>query len=74
MNDLPALEVCIKVKGKWKFYYLAVDRHGDTIEFLLTAKRDMKAALRYLRKAIGTNGKPSLINIDRSGANNAAIK
>ena len=67
-------ETYIKVKGKWKYYYRAVDRNGETIDFLLTAKRDTKAALRYLRKAIGSNGKPSLINIDKSGANNAAIK
>jgi transposase-like protein len=61
------------VKGHWKYYYRAVDRHGETVDFLLTAKRDTKAALRYLRKAIGCNGKPSLINIDQGGSNNAAI-
>ena len=64
----------IKVKGKWKYYYRAVDKCGETIDFLLTAKRDTKAALRYLRKAIGANGKPSLIYNDQSGANSAAIK
>ncbi len=67
-------ETYIKVKGKWKYYYRAVDRHGETIDFLLTAKRDTKAARRFLNKAIGSNGKPSLINIDKSGANSAAIK
>jgi len=41
---------------------------------LLTAKRDKKAALRFLTKAIDRNGKPGLINIDKSGANTAAIK
>ncbi|NIB40296.1 DDE-type integrase/transposase/recombinase [Pseudomaricurvus alkylphenolicus] len=44
------------------------------MDFLLTAKRDKKAALRFLSKAIGNNGKSSLINIDKSGANTAAIK
>lgn len=67
-------ETYIKVKGKWKYYYRAVDRDGETVDFLLTAKRDKKAALRYLKKAIGANGKPSLINIDKSGANTSAIK
>ena len=67
-------ETYIKVKGKWKYYYRAVDRYGETIDFLLTAKRDTKAARRFLNKAIGSNGKPSLINIDKSGANSAAIK
>ncbi len=61
-------ETYIKVKGEWKYYYWAVDKYGETVDFLLTAKRDKKAALRYLRKAIGTNGKPGLINIDKSGS------
>jgi putative transposase len=67
-------ETYIKVKGKWKYYYRAVDKEGNTIDFLLTAKRDKKAARRYLKKAIGRNGEPSLINIDKSGANKAAIE
>ena len=66
-------ETYIKVKSMWKYHYRAVDKYGDTINFLPTAKRDTKAALRYLRKAIDSNGKPGLINIDQSGANNAAI-
>jgi len=40
----------------------------------LTATRDKKAASRFLRKAINENGKPSLVNIDQSGANNAGLK
>ena len=67
-------ETYIKVKGQWKYFYRAVDKQGNTIDFLLTAKRDKKAALRFLTKAIGRSGKPSLINIDKSGANTAAIK
>ena len=62
------------MKGQWKYYYRAVDKQGNTIDFLLTAKRDTKAARRFLNKSIGRNGKPSLINIDKSGANKAGIK
>ena len=47
---------------------------GATVDFLLTAKRDRKAALRFLRKAIGQNGTPEKITIDKSGANTAAIE
>ena len=47
---------------------------GATVDFLLTAKRDCKAALRFLRKAIRCNGTPEeKITIDKSGANTAAI-
>jgi transposase-like protein len=67
-------ETYLKVKGKWHYYYRAVDKDGDTIDFLLTKKRDKKAVLRFLNKAIGKNGKPGLINIDKSGANKAGIK
>ncbi|RLA53886.1 MAG: IS6 family transposase [Gammaproteobacteria bacterium] len=67
-------ETYIKIKGDWKYLYRAVDKNGNTIDFLLTAKRDTKAVRRFLNKAIGSNGKPSLINIDKSGANTAGIK
>jgi putative transposase len=67
-------ETYIKVKGSWVYYYRAVDKQGNTIDFLLTKKRDKLAALRFLTKAIGRNGKPGLINIDKGGANTAGIK
>ncbi len=67
-------ETYIKVKGSWVYYYRAVDKQGNTIDFLLTEKRDKSAALRFLNKAIGRNSKPGLINIDKSGANKAGIK
>ena len=67
-------ETYIKVKGQWKYYYRAIDKQGQTIDFLLTATRDTQAALCFLKKAINENGKPSLVNIDQSGANNAGLK
>jgi hypothetical protein len=44
-------ETYVKVKGAWKYLYRAVDKAGATVDFLMTAKRDRKAALRFLRKA-----------------------
>ena len=67
-------ETYVKVKGNWKYLYRAVDKAGATVDFLLTAKRDRKAALRFLRKAIGQHGVPEKITIDKSGANTAAIE
>jgi transposase-like protein len=67
-------ETYVKVKGVWKYLYRAVDKTGATVDFLLTAKRDCKAALRFLRKAIENNGTPEKITIDKSGANTAAIE
>jgi len=67
-------ETYVKVKGSWKYLYRAVDKAGATVDFLLTAKRDRKAALRFLCKAIGQHGVPEKITIDKSGANTAAIE
>ena len=67
-------ETYISVKGQWKYRCRAVDKTGRTVDFLLTAKRNRKAALRFLRKAIDQSGTPQKINIDKSGANTAAIE
>ena len=67
-------ETYIKVAGEWKYLYRAVDRAGDTIDFLLRAKRDCAAARRFLERAIDLHGVPEKITIDKSGANTAAIK
>ncbi|MSQ56784.1 MAG: IS6 family transposase [Limnohabitans sp.] len=67
-------ETYIKVSGQWKYLYRAVDRAGDTVDFLLTAKRDMGAARRFFKQAINLHGVPEKITIDKSGANIAAIE
>ena len=67
-------ETYVKVKGEWRYLYRAVDKHGHTIDFLLTEHRDKEAALRFLKKAIRRNGLPETITIDGSDANEAAIK
>lgn len=68
-----ANETYIKVKGQWKYLYRAVDSSGQTIDFMLTAKRDAVAALRFFRKAIRHQGRPERVTIDKSGANTAAL-
>ena len=67
-------ETYIKVKGQWRYLYRAVDKQGQTIDFLLTEHRDTEAALRFLKKAIRRHGVPEKITIDGSDANEAAIK
>ncbi|MBU6529248.1 IS6 family transposase (plasmid) [Methylocystis sp. MJC1] len=67
-------ETYLKVNGQWKYLYRAVDKHGHTIDFLLAAHRDKRAALRFFKKAVGQHGLPEKITIDKSGANAAAIE
>ena len=66
-------ETYIKVKGQWRSLYRAVDKQGQTIDFLLTEQRDEQAAKRFLTKAIRRHGVPEKITIDGSAANKAAI-
>ena len=69
-------ETYIKVKGQDKYLYRALDSTGQTIEFLLTAKRDKQAAKRFLVKAIEASGNPMprVINVDKNPAYPAAVE
>jgi putative transposase len=67
-------ETYIIVKGRWYYLYRAVDKTGQTIDFLLTEQRDERAAKRFLTQAIRRHGVPEKITIDGSEANEAAIK
>ena len=67
-------ETYIKIKGQWKYLYRAVDKDGNTVDFLLRARRDRLAAQRYFERSIILNGVPHTVTVDRSGANLAALK
>ena len=67
-------EMTLKIKGKFYWLHRAVDSDGDTIDFLLSKKRDLKAALRFLKRAVRQHGVPSRITADKSGANSAGFK
>jgi len=69
-------ETYIKVKGADKYLYRALDSTGQTIDFLLTAKRDTAAAKRFLRKAIDASGNPMqrVMNVDKNPAYPAAVE
>ena len=42
----------MRIKGQWRFLYRALDKHGNPVDFLLTAKRDLNAAKRFFRKML----------------------
>jgi putative transposase len=50
-----------------------LNKHGDTLEFMLSEHRDEESAFNFLRKCIGNHGLPKKITIDKSGANDAAL-
>ena len=45
--------IYVRVDGQWRYLYRAVDGTGQTIDFLLSAKRDKMAAKRFFRQALG---------------------
>ena len=68
-------ETYIKVKGKWIYFYRAVDSNGDTIDFMLSSKRDRKAAKRFFKKALSSNHNQisRVITVDKNPAYPPAI-
>src|SRR4029078_2850182 len=66
-------ETYIKLNGKWVYLYRAVDKEGNTIDFLLRGKRDAVAAKAFFRKAFKKNGRPDKVTVDKSGSNKAAL-
>ena len=45
-------ETYVKIKGKWHYLYRAVDKDGDTLDFMLSENRDEAAAFKFLKKVI----------------------
>jgi transposase-like protein len=69
-------ETYVKIKGKWKYLYRAVDSTGQTIDFMLSAKRDARAAKRFFRKMLKLPQHPSprVINVDKNPAYPPAVE
>jgi transposase, IS6 family len=69
-------ETYIKVKGKWKYLYRAIDSNDNILDFMLSAKRDKFAAKRFKRKSLKAKhgSKPRVINVDKNAAYLLAIQ
>jgi IS6 family transposase len=69
-------ETYIKVKGVWTYLYRAVDSLGQTIDFLLSAKRDAAAAQCFFRKALRQphTVNPRTITVDKNPAYPRAVR
>ena len=68
-------ETYIKVKGAWKYLYRAIDSEGNTLDFMLSAKRDSKASKRFLKKVLNASHtiEPRAITVDKNAAYPPAI-
>ena len=68
-------ETYLKIKGKWKYLYRALDSKGDTLDFLLSNRRDKKAAKQFFKKVLGNRHVtyPYCIGVDKNAAYPAAL-
>lgn len=66
-------ETYIMVKGQWVYLYRAVDKYGDTLDFMLSEQRDEAAATLFFARTLERNGIPDRVVIDKSGANEAGL-
>jgi transposase-like protein len=65
----------VKIQGEWCSLYRAVDREGLTVDFRLSARRDVAAAKVFFRKAIkGQPGAPQTITLDGYAASHRAVR
>ena len=62
-------ETYVRIRGQWRYLYRAIDKHGEAVDFLLTAKRDLDAAKRFFRKMLQDG---PLLSPDRIGTDGAA--
>ena len=68
-------ETYIKVRGEWVYLYRAVDHEGNTVDFRLSARRDVIAAKAFFRKAMKSQGPaPGTVTLDGSAASHRAVR
>jgi transposase, IS6 family len=60
-------ETYLKVAGRWRFVYRAIDQFGQVIDVFVSPRRDAKAARRFFERAVGASGsRPSEVVSDRA--------
>jgi len=67
-------EVFLSIGGERRYLWRAVDQHGDTLDILVTSKRDKRAAKRFLRKLLRSHAKPRVVVTDKLRSYRAALK
>jgi len=66
--------VFVKINGETHYLWRAVDHEGEVLEVFATKRRDRKAALAFLKRAMKRYGRPKIIVTDRLKSYRAAMK
>jgi IS6 family transposase len=61
-------ETYVKVSSRWTYLYRAIDQHGQVIDVLLSARRDLAAARRFFTRALRAGTVPAEVTTDRATA------
>ncbi len=59
-------ETYVKVTGRWRYVYRAIDQYGQIIDVYVSTRRDTQAARRFFATALGSHGQPAEVVTDRA--------
>jgi putative transposase len=66
-------EVFVRINGETHYLWRAVDHEGEVLEVFVTKRRDRRAALKFLKRAMKRYGQPKVIVTDRLRSYRAAM-
>jgi transposase, IS6 family len=61
-------ETYVKIAGRWRYVYRAIDQFGQVIDVLVSEKRDLAATRRFFTRALGHGPSPTEVTTDRAAA------
>lgn len=64
----------MKVAGKWRYVYRAIDEHGHVIDLFLSQRRDLRAARTFFTRALNAHGEPDEVITDLAQALETVIE
>jgi transposase-like protein len=67
-------ETYVKISGRWRYVYRAIDQYGQIIDVYVSARRDLRAARRFFATACAAHGEPQEIVTDKAPALARAIR
>jgi IS6 family transposase len=67
-------EASVKIAGRWRYVYRAIDQYGQIIDVYVSASRDMQAARRFFTIALGAHGELVEVVTDRAWTLRAVVE